>query len=947
MPEPSLRFFGPPLLEAPAAPAGDGRRKSLALLAFLCLEGRPLGRDTLASLLWPECGEERARANLRRCLFSIKAALGGDSVRSERERLCLGEISVDVGEFRAKARGCGSHPGVDPSCPACLRSLEEAEALYRGPFLEGFTLAGCRDFDDWQLDREAGLREEHAAVLRRLAEARALAGDAEGAAAAARRLVGENRYDQASRRLLLRLLAAAGRWEEAELEGRDCVRFLAEELGAGPDPRTQALLQAVRARDPRASLPEGDAAPRRRPRPLPLPATSFVARERELAELASLLRPGGPRVVTVTGPGGIGKTRLAVEAARAAAPRFADGAAFVDLSPLQGPGHALSAIAASLGLAEAAGSRLGIEDQLSAFLAGLSLLLVLDDFERVVEEAPAIARLSAASPGLAVLVTSREPLRIGAERVFRVPPLGAPESGLASGGRRLDGFPSVRLFVERARAARPGFELDDGNAEAVARLCSSLDGLPLAIELAAARLRLLEPRELLARLSNRLELLGDGSRDLPERQRNLRSAIAWSHDLLNEAERKAFARLSAFSGGFDLDAAEAVIGPTAAGRAGAGQAGAEKSGPERAVTGEGALDLVSSLADKCLLSVGEALGRSRFSMLETIRAFALERLETEGGGARARHAAYFLGLAEKSARLFRGPEEAAALARLDLEAGNLRLALAYFAEEGDAAGSLRLAAALHWHRYRRGRFAEGRAELEAALALPESAAAGAPRDRALLALGWLRFVRGDWAEAKGLYLAALEGFSMAKEAEGECLSLAYLGVAERWLGERGAGVGHGLEAIARARAIGEPGLLSSALIWGYATTGGKRIDEGQGEGLLEALGISRDLGDLWGLAHSLEGLGDYLREEGAFGEAAGRYDEALEAFGELGDDWMRAWTLEGLGGAALGAGEEEKAEGRLGESLALFEALGDRCGADYVRGLLRGLRDQRRPGPRS
>ena len=453
---------------------------------------------------------------------------------------------------------------------------------------------------------------------------------------------------------------------------------------------------------------------------LAAPPTRLVGREAELARAAALLRPDGARVVTLTGPPGVGKTRLAVELARRLGAAYPDGVCLVALAPLSDPALVLPAVAAALGVPD--GGAIPLPDAVAGRLAGKRPLLVLDNCEHLPEAAPAVADLVGRCPGLTVLATSRAPLRLRGEQEFSVPPLALPDATPGPGAARaaVEACPSVALFLERARDARPDLELGDADLAAVAALCRRLDGLPLALELAAARVKVLPPRALLARMEAALPLLTGGPRDLPARQRTLRDALAWSYDLLAEEERAVFRRLGVFAGGFDLDAVAALC------------------------PAPGTLDVLARLVDHSLVRVGGAAdGEPRFVLLETVREYALDRLAERGeaDAVRRAHARHFAALAEAAAAALHGPRQAPWLDRLEREHANFRAALRWALDGGEAGLGLRLGAALWWFWFVRGRWSEGLAWLEALLALPAGAGGAADdakiRSRALTGAGWL------------------------------------------------------------------------------------------------------------------------------------------------------------------------------------------------------------------
>ncbi len=468
------------------------------------------------------------------------------------------------------------------------------------------------------------------------------------------------------------------------------------------DDRPSAMARPV-DRLPVRGKPDRDEWEPLAPGRLPAPLTPLVGRVREARAVVELLGGGVARLLTLTGPGGTGKTRLALTVAAVLRHDFPDGIAFVDLAPIADPDLVASAIAESLGLREEGGRPL--PELLAAHLGERRRLLLLDNFEQVVEAGPLIGALLAACPGLAALITSREPLHVSGEHVFPVPPLALPADDPGAGGANLAELAAcdaVALFVQRVRAANPDFALTPENAAAVVAICRRLDGLPLALELAAARGKLLPPAALRVRLERGLELLISGPRDAPARQRTLRDAIAWSHDLLSAEEQALFRRLAVFAGGFTLEAAEEVVeAPSAESRVPSGTADSALG------AGHSVLDLVASLAEKSLLwreeGPASAASEPRFRMLETIREYGLERLAESGeeAEARQRHAAHFLALVEEAEPYLRGePAMGSWLDRLEAEHDNLRAAVTWLLDPAAGEGAeraewaLRLAGAL-------------------------------------------------------------------------------------------------------------------------------------------------------------------------------------------------------------------------------------------------------------
>ena len=646
-----------------------------------------------------------------------------------------------------------------------------------------------------------------------------------------------------------------------------------------------------------------------RPNNLPVQLTTFVGRDELAVGRERLERT---RLLTLTGPGGTGKTRLALQLAAEAADRFPDGVYFVALDAIEEPELIPSAIAAAVALEPGSDPPL---DRLLAWLPGRRLLLVLDNLEQVVAGAPVIGRLLAASPDLTILATSRILLRIAGEQELAVPPLGVPAAGEASpdaAGRS----EAVRLFVERAMSAQPSFRLDAESAPDVVEIVRRLDGLPLAIELAAARVRILSVSALRSRLDQRLALLTGGPRDRPTRQQTLRGAIDWSHDLLDEPERRLFRRVGVFAGGLSLPEAEPVCGPPSE------------------IGGE-VFDGLADLAEKSLIRPAEDHGEPRFEMLATIREYALERLaesrEAEAIG--ERHARAYLELAEAAAGHLTGPDSRAWLDRLEADHDNLRAAVDRAVEHGDAEIALRLLAAL-WRFWQiRGHLVEAADRADRILSMAGIEGA----DPRLLARGWgarggIAYWRGDLPTTADAYRRALE----AARRSGDRRTLAdalydagYAPFADRPdpTTMRDEGLVYFDEAAAVYRELGDDrGLASVEWAIGVANTFAGRHDEALGH-VTRALAAYRAVDDRFGEGWALHMIGLNLAKLGDLDASERRFREALDVFGPYGDLSAILIVLVDLGLVADRLGDPERAT-RLGGAA---HAIRNRSGSDLLQ----------------
>ncbi|HSL47443.1 MAG TPA: tetratricopeptide repeat protein [Candidatus Deferrimicrobiaceae bacterium] len=619
-------------------------------------------------------------------------------------------------------------------------------------------------------------------------------------------------------------------------------------------------------------------APGGRSQALPLPPTPFIGREKEIAAARALLWRDEVRLVTFVGVGGTGKTRLALQVALERGDAFEDGVLFVPLAPIADPALVAAAVAESLGSLDVRENRgQSLLDSLKEALHGKQMLVVLDNFEHVIAAAPVVGDLLAAAPRIKILVTSREPLHVRGEHEFPVPPLALPNRTPGPPLGDLGHYEAVRLFVERATAVKPDFALTNETAPAVAEICQRLDGLPLAIELAAVRIKVLSPQAMLARLSNRLKLLTGGARDLPARQQTLRNTIEWSHSLLTENEKRLFRRLPVFVGGCTLDAAEAVC----------------NVGGELEI-----VDLMASLVDKNLVRLAERDGHPRLGMLETIREYALEQMAASGEAAvvRQAHADYFVRVAEEAERHLNGPQETETewLVRLEAAHGDFRAALAWHRERGDIEAGLRFAGALQRFWFVRGYLSEGRAWL-GSLLTAGGTPASASRAKATYGACQLAWAHGDFPQATVL----------------------------------------GQEALALTRAIGDRGGMAVSLMLLGVVAWTLNLDYERSKPLLEeSLALFREVDDRWYPSNVLTNLGLVAERQGDYARAQALIEEALAGAREWGNRRAIAFSLMGLGIVALSQGAYDRATTALQESVILLRETGHKLFLFYCLSLL-------------
>jgi predicted ATPase/DNA-binding SARP family transcriptional activator len=873
-----FRVLGPVQALADGRPLALGGPKQRALLAELLLNrGAVLPRDHLVDALWGENPPSSARGSLQIYVHGLRRVLGAERIETHGTGYLVRvePDELDSARFeRLLDRAEGALAAQRPT--DALEDLDRALALWAGPALA--------DVAEHPVARVAAprLEELRLRALELRNDARLALGEESAVLPEVEALVREHPYRERLREQQVLALYRAGRQQEALEAYRAAREALVEELGIEPGPALQELERAVLRQDVTLAAP---AAPVRR-RALPSPPTALVGRRLEIAAVEAMLRRDDVRLVTLTGPGGTGKTRLALAVAESFAKELREGAVFVDLSAVTEPELVLPAIGQAL--------ELPAGEDVPGALAGLSLLLVLDNLEQLGSGVLPVAELLAAAPRLRVIATSRTPLRLSGEHEYPVPPLPAPDPTQAA--EALTANDAVRLFTARAQAANPAFVASEEELRAVARICRRLDGLPLALELAATRVRMLTVAEIEERLGAALALLVEGARDLPPRQQTLRATLDWSYQLLAEDERALLVRLGVFAGGFRLEDVDALAGDDATAR-------------------------LAALVEQGLLRRGTT---GRFALLETIRQYAAEKLIERGEeqSVRELHCDRFLEVAEQAwAAIVEGGEaEANAFPLLDAEHENVHAAIVWAEQAGDVVRVVRFATALRWSWLVQGRFAEGLRVLDYVIdATPDDSSAYA---QALVAAGILNVRRGERATAAEQLGRALEVFRALGDEQEIARTTAELGHVAVEAGDLDRATQLYTESIEQFGRLGHSTRQAVAL------SNLAAIEDRRGESATaaehgrQAIALQRENGDVAGLGVSLANLGRVELALGNDEEACTALRESLEIATQLEYRMLIAYLLGAAGEVARRRSLGEPAVRLVGAARAAFERLG-------------------------
>jgi predicted ATPase/DNA-binding SARP family transcriptional activator len=893
----TLYLLGPPRIELNSEPVHIGRTKAVALLAYLAVTGRPHRRDSLSTLLWSEYDQSRARADLRRTLSLLNRRLGERWIVTDRETAGLRQAQpessenvlwLDVSQFRQNLTACDTHahPTAEPS-PECLPLLEEAVALYRDDFLSGFTLRNSLAFDEWQFFQTERLKDQLASALERLARWYSKREEYDRALAYARRRLKQDLLNEAAHRKLMELYALAGQQTAALRQYELCTETLAQELGVPASPETTVLYERIRAGEHIQREPEPEF---QIPHNLPPQPTPFIGREEELAELDKLLADPNLRLITILGPGGVGKTRLGIAAAekqlRATAtedgegkPHFPNGVFFVPLAALSSADQIVPAVTKALGFSFYEGRE--PRQQLLDYLREKRALLVLDNFDHLLSGADSVAGVGLladllhTAPRVEILVTSRERLNLRQEQVYFIEGLAWPERDTPDASV----YAAVKLFLQSARRAQSHFDVADDDLTHLVRICRLVEGMPLGIELAAAWVNMLSLADIADETQRGLDFLETDWRDVPARHRSIHAVFETSWQRLDKAERAAFCQLSVFRGGFTRQAAQDVTGAS--------------------------LRVLVALADKSLLRYDQA--GDRYQIHELLRQYGAEVLKASPEletAVRGRHCAHFCAwLANRKAELG-GARQQEALAEIEADISNVQAAwnwaagqrkLAYIDqgmdslcrffelrnrnEEGEAAARI---------------VATGLAEAE-----PETA-----EEQLLLAkaLAW-----------QGRFNRILGRVEVADQQIQQSVALL----------EGPALADHDTRAIQALAAMPQSNLIQA---WGAVLAEDKPRFE-------QNLALYRELGDQIGVAEALFGLGWVAIRTGSNAEAQQHFEDSLALYRVMGNHLRAADVLIVLGWAARGLGLYDQARRLFQESTDLSRAQSN------LQGMAQGLRE--------
>jgi predicted ATPase/DNA-binding SARP family transcriptional activator len=930
-----LQLLGLPQVLLDDRPISTDRRKAIALLAYLAVNdiGRPrqkYSRESLSALLWPDYDQTKAFSNLRTTLWELRQAIGEGWLFADRESVQLNpdadpstgsgrRIDLDVAHFQDLLSQSRQHS--DPALRIPL--LSDAVKHYRDHFLTGFSLKDAPNFNEWAFAESEQLRRNLADALTMLSEDHCALGQAEQAIPYARRLVALDPLNESSHRQVMEVYWQAGQHSAALKQYQTCEQILRKEMNIDPQPETRALYKKIlkgEVKPVRVEKQIETATPKNN---LPLQLSSFIGREKEQDEIKNLISKN--RLVTLVGVGGIGKSRLSIQAGFALLNDFPNGMWLVELAPLSDPELVPQTVFTTLGLIEQSGRSL--LEILTDFLRPKRALLILDNSEHLIQACAQLAQDTLhACPDLHILATTREALGIPGETLYLVPTLTTPDP-LNATLETLPHYEAAQLFIERARSAAASFQLTEENLAAITQICYHLDGIPLAIELAAARVKLLGVEEIAVRLAerDRFRLLTSGARTALSRHQTLQALIDWSYDLLSEPERVLLRRVSVFAGGWTLEAAEGVAGDRVYEKT-------ENASAIHDLQTLDILDLLTSLVNKSLITTDSKPGQeTRYAMLETIRQYASEKLRQadEGELLSRRHLAYYVNLAERAEPNLRARDMVLWLDRLEAEHENIRSALEW-GLEGDIEAELRLASALLWFWHIRGHKNEGVEWLERALSIeamdqdeqPRTSHRARIRGKALNASGSLMVMNHEFGRATARLKESLALFRELGPAGKQGMAYALLRLAsEPSAGEQAKSMLE--QSLALFREIGDKFGTAETLM---QLSGVAQKDDYRQAVLFteEKLALSREMGDQDGIAAALGGLADLALSRDDYQRAIPLFEESLATFRKVKNLGAISFSLGGFGDVFFWQGNYQQAAKTYEEALDFVQELGYR-----------------------
>ncbi|GAB4580554.1 MAG: BTAD domain-containing putative transcriptional regulator [Anaerolineales bacterium] len=864
--------------------------KSKALLYYLAMNRRPMSRLTLAGLLWPEKNDTEARTNLRQAVRQLRQVLGdaeeGGYLMTTRDALAINEnlpFDVDAMIFEWMANA-----GLNGD----MQVLQSAVNRYQGEFLSGFYLEDAYGIEEWVLLTRERLRSLMIQCLLILAHYYAEQSEIKSGLDTVRQLLEIEPWREEAHRLMMQFLAWNGQISAALSQYERCRDILLKEMGTKPGVETLALYEAIRTnRIPRKVFLTGEPKPQaisiERPNNLPPQQYPFIGRKQELLEIKRLISTQSTRdtkpLVTLVGTGGAGKTRLALQIGAELLPHFSDGVWFIQLATITDPDLVPQALSTALGLQERM-ERAPL-DLIQEHFRGRTAMLILDNCEQVVQACAEVVRtLHTKCPSLTILVTSRELLKIPGEISYPIPPMTIPNRQALPPFDELLQFDSIRLFVERALTSWPAFPFTPSTAPYIVEICQQLDGIPLAIELAAVRVNALSVEKILERLSYRFQLLTQSYPSTLPQHRTLLASVDWSYDLLDIAERALLQRLSIFSGGWSLEAAEAICADT--------PEGLSYSFPLHPME---ILDLLTRLVDKSLVQIPEVRGEeTRYHLLETIRQYAQRKLREVGEETQAseNHARFYLRLVIQANPMLRSAHQKEWTSQLTTEQANIRAALNWWLQTNPS-NALQMAGLLGRYWDRKGFYMEGRETLAKALSIADTA----PIAYKIKAL--------KWASGLAMRQASYDTATMLAE-----------------------------EGLALSRAQDHPANIATFLNILGLIASGQGQDHAAQIFLEENVHIQRSLGDPWGLASSLDNLSNVTRAIGNPQKALEYMLECLEITRKLGDNYLIANNLVGAAECYLDLNQLQTAHEFLEEAILIQQEIGDQQGLAIALGEL-------------